>query len=80
MKTEDCYGSQHHHEIVKQLDLSHEDHEISMKMVRIFNICCHHLFPSGADVIQMDGRDSFIDWVEIIAQYQPLQIQNEREV
>ena len=45
-----------------------------------YSTCCHHLFPSGADVIQIDGRYSFIDGVEIIAQYQLLQIQNKREV
>ena len=38
MKTEDCYGSQHHHENVKWLDWSYEDHEISMKSMRIFNM------------------------------------------
>ena len=41
---------------------------------------CHHLFPSGADVIQMDGRDSFIDGVEVITEYQLFQIRKEREV
>ena len=38
MKTEDRYGSQHHHENVERLDWSCEDHEISMKTVRIFNV------------------------------------------
>ena len=38
MKTEDCCGSRHHHENVKRLDWSYEDHEISMKTVRLFNV------------------------------------------
>ena len=42
-----------------------------------YSTCCHHLFPSGADVIQMDGRDTFIDGIEIITQCQLFQIQEE---
>ena len=45
-----------------------------------YSMYCHHLFPSGADVIQIDGRNSFVDGVEIITEYQLLQIWKEREV
>ena len=43
-----------------------------------YSMYCHHLFLSGADVIQMDWRQ--FRWrFEIITEYQLLQIQKERE-
>ena len=45
MKTEDCCGSLHHHENVKRLDWSYEDHEISLKnsenIQHVVIICFH---------------------------------------
>ena len=59
MKTEDCCASQHHHEMWN-------DWIEVMKIMKYlwkqweYSMYCRHLFPSGADVIQMDRRDSFI--------------------